>query len=155
MNTIRHPLRVSALALAACACAAVAAAPNPAAAVKARQANYKEIGGAFKTINDELKSGSPDMNALRPLARVLAVRATRALDYFPKGSGPESRVPTRAKPEIWKSQPEFVRMQRGMIAAANSFNAAATAGNVAQMQRARVLLGETCKSCHDRFRVPG
>jgi hypothetical protein len=49
--------------------AAYAAAPAVTNAIKARQASYKEIGGAFKSINDELKSGAPDMNSVKPLAR--------------------------------------------------------------------------------------
>ena len=133
---------------------ALAAAPNIAAAVNARKANYKEIGGGFKTINDELKSGSPDMNAVRPVARDIATRAASTLKFFPRGSGPESGLPTRAKAEIWANQADFVRIQQQMIAAANELNSAATAGDIGRMQSARATLGGTCKSCHDRFREP-
>jgi cytochrome c556 len=133
---------------------AAAAAPAISAAIANRQANYKEIGGGFKAINDEIKTGSPDMNSLRPLARDIAARAAATLKYFPRGSGPESGIKTRAKPEIWKNQAEFVDIQQKMIAAANSLNSAAAAGNLADLTMARNALGGTCRTCHDRFRVP-
>ena len=133
---------------------ALAAAPNIVAAVQARQANYKEIGGSFKAINDELKSGSPDMNTVRPAARDIASRAAHTLKFFPRGSGPESGLKTRAKADIWANQAEFVRVQQEMISSANALNTAAMAGDVGRMQSARGVLGGTCKTCHDRFRAP-
>lgn len=133
--------------------AAFAASPAVTSAVKARQASYKEIGGAFKSINDELKSGAPDMNSVKPLARDIASRAALLPKYFPKGSGPESGLKTRAKAEIWKDNATFVKLQTDMIAAARSLDAAAASGNAASLGAARTALGGTCKSCHDRFRA--
>jgi cytochrome c556 len=131
---------------------ALAAAPDIAATVNARKANFKEIGGGFKTINDELKSGAPDMNSVRPLARDIASRAAQTLRFFPRGSGPESGLPTRAKAEIWANQADFVRVQREMIEAANALNTAATADDMTGLQTARTRLGAACKGCHDRYR---
>ena len=133
--------------------AAYTATPAVTNAIKARQASYKEIGGAFKSINDELKSGSPDMNSVRPLARDIATRAALLPKYFPKGSGPESGIKTRAKTEIWKDNAAFVKLQGDMITAAKALDAAAASGNVAGLGAARTSLGGTCKSCHDRFRA--
>jgi cytochrome c556 len=133
---------------------AYAASPAATAAVNARKANYKEIGGAFKTINDEVKSGAPDMNSVRPLARDLAGRAALQLRNFPRGSGPESGLKTRAKPEIWSDNATFVKLQNDMVSAANALNAAAAKGDVAGLTAARTTLGGICKSCHDRFRTP-
>ena len=133
--------------------AAYAATPAVTNAIKARQASYKEIGGAFKSINDEIKSGSPDMNSVRPLARDIATRAALLPKYFPKGSGPESGVKTRAKAEIWKDNATFVKLQGDMITAAKALDAAAASGNVGGLTSARNSLGGTCKSCHDRFRA--
>ncbi len=134
---------------------AYAASPAATNAVNARKANYKEIGGAFKTINDEIKSGAPDMNTVRPLARDVASRSALQLKNFPRGSGPESGLKTRAKAEIWKDSATFTKLQNDMVGAANQLAAAAAKGDVAAMTSARNTLGGTCKSCHDRFRVPG
>lgn len=139
--------------------ASIAASPaidqqGAAAALAARKGNYREIGGAFKAINDELRSGAPDMNAVRPAARDLAQRAQLTLGQFPRGSGPGPGVITRAKADIWSNQPIFVKLQSDMIAAAKALDAAAARGDVAAIKGARDLLGATCKSCHERFRDP-
>lgn len=115
-----YSLALATLGLAA-SYAAYAATPAVTNAIKARQASYKEIGGAFKSINDELKSGSPDMNSVRPLARDIATRAALLPKYFPKGSGSESGIKTRAKPEIWKDNAAFVKLQGDMITAAKAW----------------------------------
>jgi cytochrome c556 len=131
-----------------------ASAPSPAveAAVATRKANYKEIGGAFKTINDEIKSGAPDFNTVRPLARDIAARSASTLRFFPRGSGPESGLKTRAKAEIWAKQADFIKLQKDMIAAANALNTAAASGNATAMASNTKALGGACKACHDRFR---
>lgn len=125
-----------------------------AAAAAARKGNFREIGGAFKTINDELRTGAPDMNAVRPAARDLAQRAQLTLGQFPRSSAPGPSLQTRAKADIWANQAAFVKLQNEMIAAAKALDAAASRGDVAAMKGARDTLGGTCKSCHDRFREP-
>lgn len=140
------------LALAWSGVAASAPTVPTVAAVNARKANFKEIGGAFKTINDEVKSGSPDMNSVRPAAKDLASRAAQQVKFFPRGSGPQPGLKTRAKAEIWSQMAVFTRLQSEMTAAASALNSAAQANDLAGMTRARASLGETCKSCHDRFR---
>jgi len=139
--------------------AAVLAAPavgqqSGAAAVAARKANYKEIGGAFKAINDELRGGAPDPNTLRPATRNIAQRAQVTLRHFPRDSAPGPGIQTRAKAEIWSNQAAFVKIQNDMIAAAKALDVAASGDDVAAMRSARDTLGATCKGCHDRFREP-
>lgn len=138
--------------LAVSAVTAAAATPEVIRAIAARQANYKEIGGAFKTINDEVRTGAPDMATVRPLARDLATRAARMVNYFPRGSGPESGIETRAMARIWAEQTRFNGIQQRMVTAARALNTATTAGNLRQMREASATLGETCRSCHDRYR---
>lgn len=144
-----------AVALAISSVAFAAASPAVTSAISARKANFKEIGGAFKSINDEVKSGAPDMRIIRPLARDIAARAALQLKFFPKGSGPESAVKTRAKGAIWKDFATFTKLQKDMMIAANALNTAAAAGNVAAFDSARNSLGATCKSCHEKFREEG
>jgi len=130
------------------------AAPAASGVIAARKANFKEIGGAFKAVNDEIKSGAPDMNAVRSATRELSTRAAASLKHFPKGSGPQAGVKTRAKAAIWAKGPEFAALQKQFAAQANTLNAAAMSGNVAGLTAARTALGATCKSCHDKFREP-
>lgn len=131
---------------------AYAASPAVIAAITARKANYKEIGGAFKTINDEIKTGAPDLATIRPLARDLLSRASGQLKFFPKGSGPESGEKTRAKAAIWADQATFVKLHNDMLGAARALQAATVSGDVAAMTSARTALGGACKACHDKFR---
>ncbi|QGP81120.1 c-type cytochrome [Sphingobium sp. CAP-1] len=152
MHLYHKAAAILSLAFLAGSYAAWAASPVATAAVNARKANYKEIGGAFKTINDELKSGAPDMNSVRPLARDIATRSALQLKYFPKGSGPESGLKTRAKAAIWSDNAAFVKLQNDMVSASKALNAAAESGNGSALASARTTLGGLCKSCHDRFR---
>lgn len=155
ISRLKGPRGVASLCLVglmACATVAWAASPAMTTAVAARRANFKEIGGAFKSVNDELKSGAPDLNTVRPLARDLAARSGQLAKYFPRGSGPEAGVKTRAKAAIWKDYATFSKLQTDMVTAANALNAAAQRGDTAGMGSARLALGGTCKSCHDRFR---
>lgn len=131
---------------------AEAAAPNVIAAVNARKANYKEIGGAFKTINDEIKTGSPDFNTIRPLAKDIFTRASGQLKYFPQGSGPQAGVKTRAKAAIWTDLAGFRQAQGDMVAAAGALQDATNRGDVAVLTAARTKLGAACKNCHDKYR---
>mgnify|MGYP001584975876 CR=1 FL=1 len=148
-----YRIMVATIAGLATSVAVYAASPAVTTAVSSRQASYKEIGGAFKSINDEIKSGRPDMNSVRPLARDIAARAALLPRFFPRGSGPESGLKTRAKAEIWQDNATFVRLQGDMINAARALDAAATSGNAAALASARATLGGVCKSCHDRFRA--
>lgn len=131
---------------------AYAASPAIVSMIKARQANFKEIGGDFKSVNDEIKSGSPNLGSVRSAARDLATRAAGQGKYFGKGSGPESGEKTRALPAIWTDAAGFAQVNANFVKAASALNAAAQAGDVAQLTAARNALGGTCKSCHEKFR---
>jgi len=130
-------------------------APGILQAIKARQSNYKEIGGAFKSISDELKSAVPDVNSVGPAAREIFTRAQNQLQFFPTGSGPESHVKTRARPAIWADFTAFTQAHEKFVSSAHQLAEAVASGadRTALSQRAAAL-GETCKACHDRFRVP-
>jgi len=155
MISIR-PLAAASVLLALGALGVAAAAPTPAglAAVQARRANFKEIGGAFKAISDEIKTGAPDMNTVRPAARDLAARSAQLGRYFPAGSGPGPGVNTRAKADLWDDPAAFQKFSGALAAASEKLNAAAIRGDVVALASARAEVGGACKSCHDRFRQP-
>jgi cytochrome c556 len=123
-------------------------------AIEARKASYKEIGGAFKTISDEIKSGAPDINSLAPAAREVLSRARGQLPWFPPGSGPDSGVKTRAKPEVWKDFAAFTEAHEHFVAAAESMVSAVDSNDTAALAERHQTLGKTCKGCHDSFREP-
>lgn len=131
---------------------AYAASPAIVSMIKARQANFKEIGGDFKAVNDEIKSGSPNLASVRSAARDLSTRAAGQAKYFAKGSGPESGEKTRALPAIWTDAAGFAQLNANFVKAAAALNAAAQSGDVGQLTAARSALGGTCKSCHEKYR---
>jgi cytochrome c556 len=132
---------------------AYAASPAIVSAIKARQANFKEIGGAFKTVNDEIKSGAPNFASVRPAAREVALRAAGQAKYFVRGSGPESGEKTRALPTIWTDPAGFGQANANFVRAAAALDVAAQKGDVAALTAARTALGGACKACHDKFRA--
>ena len=130
----------------------IATAATPAQTISLRKGNFKEMGGSFKTVNDEIKSGSPNLAVVRPAARDIATRARATVNLFPRGTGTEAGVTTRALPIIWTNANQFVQAQRNLISAADALNAVAVSGNTAALPAAAKALGATCKSCHEQFR---
>ena len=121
--------------------------------IEARQAQYKKIGGAFKTINDNLKSGSPDMAAIQAAAATVVDAGAGMADWFPEGTGPESGVKTEALPAIWENRADFDTKIAAFQAAAANLKTVADAGDPAAVGPAFGATGGTCKGCHDTFRL--
>src|SRR4051794_37148680 len=80
---------------------------TPKDAVAARVNAYRETGAAFKTINDQIKSGAPVKIMMRTSARTIAGTARDQYGWFPAGSGAEAGVKTKAKPAIWADAAGF------------------------------------------------
>src|SRR5690349_7054757 len=71
---------------------------TPRAQIEARQSNFKDLGGAFKTIRDQLRLSRPDLIAIEQAAQSVKEMASEHANWFPKGTGPESGYDTDAKP---------------------------------------------------------
>jgi len=123
-------------------------------AVAARQENYKQLGAAFKTINDELKAGSPNMAAIGAAATKMRDLSARVPAWFPKGSGVESGTKTRALPAVWSDAAGFAAAQRGLQTETAKLATVAAAGDLSALRAQVKAAGGTCKSCHDKYRAP-
>lgn len=140
-----------------CAAALTAvAAPTLAASdpVAARVDGFKALGGAFKKLNDTLKSGTPDKAVMAASARSIGGAAKGIYSWFPAGSGPKPGVKTAAKPEIWTKPADFKAAQDGFARQAAALQKAVAGGNADMISAEAKKLGGTCKTCHDSFRVP-
>jgi cytochrome c556 len=126
----------------------------PSDAVRTRIAGLRELGAAFKAVNDGLRSGEPQTILIQQSARQIRSAANAMPGWFPPGSGPEAGVKTAAKPEIWSQRARFQAAQNAFMAQAIRFQAAANGRNVEAMRSEARALGATCKGCHDNFRVP-
>ena len=135
------------------ALAAEGAATPQAKAVAARQQSFKQLGGAFKAIMDELKKPDPDQAVLAANARKMNALATQEASWFPRGTGAEAGVKTGAKPEIWSDPQGFAAAVQRLQAETGKLQLAATGGLEAFQAQARAT-GGACKNCHDKYRVP-
>lgn len=127
---------------------------NAAATIQARQGNYKQIAAALHEIQVQLRADAPDVAQIRPRAALLADRSVRVLSWFPRGTGAEAGVTTRAKPDIWSNPAGFRQAGATFVVAARALNAAARTGDLAQIRAAFTGVSHACSNCHDTFRAP-
>src|SRR5262245_56457549 len=60
--------------------------------IEARQHNLKDLGGAFKTVNDQLKTDAPQLTEIKLAAEEIRSHSQDIANWFPAGTGPESGV---------------------------------------------------------------
>ena len=144
---------LTAVALAASGALAQSPAANVRDSVNARQTHYKEIGKAFKAMNDELKKPSVDKALMVKNADTLALYAPQIQGWFPKGSGSEAGLKTGARAEIWSDPKGFEVQAVQFVARAKKYQAVVHNGDVAEMKTVLPQVGASCKSCHERFRA--
>ena len=144
-------MMAAAAALAAGGAAYAQLAPKDAVGVRVNA--YRETGAAFKSINDQLKSKTPAKIMLRSSARTIANAGRDQHKWFPAGSGPESGLKTKAKAAIWTDQAGFGAAQAKFQREADLMLKVVETGDQAQMQKQAKALGQTCSSCHAKFRV--
>ena len=141
-----------------CFCLAVVeavAGPAEVAQIKPRQDKLRDMGGALKAINDELKKRTVDWdNVVAPNAQTLKDRSAYMLNWFPKGSGPESGVKTYALPAIWQKNDDFTKLGKAEQAEVAKFAQVAATKNAGALAEEAATLGKACKACHDNYRSP-
>ena len=126
---------------------------SPAEAVQARQSQFREIGTAFKAINDELRKDAPGKFALASSARQIATDLKQAKLMFPAGSGPVPGVKNKARPEIWTNRATFDKAGAAAIVEADKLVAVMRGGDQTAMTTQAKALGATCQACHRQFRA--
>lgn len=125
----------------------------PADQIRTRIAGYRDLGAAYKSVNDAMR-GDPQVATIRQAAQRIGNSARAQYAWFPAGSGPRPGVKTAAKPAIWAKSQEFRSAQDAFARQAAAFQRAARTGNIAAIRAESRKLGGTCKACHDTFRVP-
>lgn len=150
MNQTAVRLTLSAIALALVGAPLLAA---PADQIRARINGYRELGAAFKNVNDGLR-GDVQTVLIQQSAREIRNASRAQYEWFPAGTGPQAGVKTAAKAEIWSRSTQFKAAQDAFAQQADAFQRAAASGNAATIRAEARKLGATCKGCHDTFRVP-
>ncbi|MBV1686246.1 cytochrome c [Novosphingobium sp. G106] len=126
----------------------------PSDVVRARITGLRELGAAFKAVNDGLRGSEMQSVLIQQSARQIRNAARDQYRWFPQGSGPQPGVKTAAKPEIWSQAARFRAAQDAFARQADVFFQAASAGSPAAIRAEARKLGANCKSCHDTFRLP-
>jgi cytochrome c556 len=127
---------------------------KPREQIEARQSNFKDLGGAFKTIRDQLRISRPDPIAIEQAAQSVKEMSSEHANWFPKGTGPESGYDTDAKPEIWSDAPGFAVANKRFAEEGAKLYALAQAKNIDGLKQHVPVVGQACKGCHDKYRVP-
>jgi cytochrome c556 len=129
-------------------------AASPAEVIKVRQQGLKSIGSAFKIIRDELKSGTPDAAKIKAAGARISQESSAIDGWFPAGTGPESGTKTDAKAEIWSDPAAFDAAREAFVREAAKFaQVFTTDSDPSAWSAATASLGQTCRGCHDKFRV--
>jgi cytochrome c556 len=127
---------------------------TPEQAIAARQSNLKDLGGAFKTVRDQLRISSPNLSEIKLAAQQIKDLVADQDHWFPKGTGPESGIKTDAKAEIWSDAAGFAKAQKELAEQAPKLLTLANADDLAGLRSQVPLVGQTCKGCHEKYRVP-
>lgn len=145
--------RVFAVAAVLALTAGGALAATAAETIAARQQGYKQMGAAFKGLNDELRAGSPDKAKLVAYAKTMHTQALLVPRWFPKGTGPEAGVKTKAKPGIWAEPARFATLSRNLATETAKLQTAAASGDLNALRAQVRATGGACKACHDSYRA--
>jgi cytochrome c556 len=121
--------------------------------VKARQQGLTARGAAFKVIRDELKGDAPDAAKIRRASADITQAAGVIDKWFPAGTGPDSGVKTDAKPEVWTDPAGFATAREAFVREANKWAQLGNSTDASAWKEGAASLGQSCKGCHDKFRV--
>jgi cytochrome c556 len=130
-----------------------AAAFSPGQAVDARKNRYRELGAAFKSVNDQLRSGNLIKVTLRSAARTVSGVGRDQYQWFPAGSNAQAGFKTQAMASIWLNPAGFREAQGNFQRQADMFLKVVETGNAAQIGAQAKALGQTCAACHRKFRA--
>lgn len=128
------------------------AAFDAAAAIKARQDGMKAQGAALKGMGQGLSGGASAAD-LKQFSAQLALKGSQLQGWFPKGSGPESGVKTKAKAEIWSDAAGFKAQVDNFKTQATKLDQAVDGGNMDAIKAQFALTRAGCKSCHEKYEV--
>ena len=120
--------------------------------VKQRMDAMSAIGDDMKKIGLMLRGSAPfDAAQAQAAAEAIASHASHMEMLFPPGS---LSAPTEALPAIWDKRDEFAGLTKALNTRADRLAQMAAAGaSEAEIAAQFQTLGETCSSCHEKFRI--
>ncbi|MDB5972208.1 MAG: cytochrome [Hydrocarboniphaga sp.] len=133
--------------------AAAADAGSPQAVIEVRQASFKKMGAAMKTIVDQLKTDAPDKARMAAAALVIGSYTAEVRGWFPAGSGAEAGVDTDALPYIWEARAKFDAIADRLAPEAKTMTTVLAGDDMAAVRAQAKTLGGVCSDCHHSFRA--
>jgi cytochrome c556 len=121
--------------------------------IEARQHNLKDLGGAFKAVNNQLKTPTPQLEEIKLATQEIAAHSQEIANWFPAGTGPDAGVKTAARADIWTDAATFKADAEAFAAIAAKLNATAQAGDFPALGEDAKATGAACKKCHDAFKT--
>jgi cytochrome c556 len=114
-----------------------------------RHEAMETVQESFKPLRAIAVKETPfDAAVVKKSATVILEKLKEAHGLFPEGSGGGT---TRAKAEIWSDRAGFDQAMKNAQAAATAM---AAVSDEAAFVAAMKTLGGSCKSCHDKYRLP-
>ena len=147
---MRAKMGVAAAAAAALFLAGVVAvAAPPADPAKARHEAMEQIGDAMKGLGKIAKGQAKfDAAFVAGSASTIKERLDEATQLFPPGSDTGE---THAQPEVWSDRPGFDKAMKDAQAAVTALLAVK---EESAFRPALGGLGQSCKACHEKYRMP-
>ncbi|AVR87017.1 c-type cytochrome [Thauera aromatica] len=141
---------VLALSLATAASAQV----KPEDQIKFRQAGYSFMSWNMGKIKANLE-GEYNAKQVEAAANAIAAIAGSGMGalYGPGTEKDIGNLKTRVKPEFFQQMQNVGKLATDFNAAAANLAKVAASGDKAAVQKAFGATGETCKACHDKYRM--
>jgi cytochrome c556 len=127
-----------------------AGAQEPENQIKYRQAVMSAIGGHTGAASQIVRGNVVAEGALLIHAEALAALTRDIPHLFPEGS---DLGETKAKPTIWEQWDKFTEASAKARTATDGFLAAVKHGDPQAIGAAFRQVGDSCKGCHDDFRL--
>lgn len=123
---------------------------KPEDAYKYRASVMTLQGAHMGRINAQLKSASPNMQAIAENVALLDTLNRLFVTAFPEGS--DMVASSRAKPEVWSQPDKFRQYADRLNVDMTKLSTAVKSGDVAATRSAFSAAAQACKACHDDFR---
>ena len=143
-------LALSLIALSGAACAQM----KPEDAITFRQSGYKFMAWNMGNIKRNLE-GEFSKDQVVAAANVIAAIANSGMGrlYLPGTDQGKGWHDTKVKPELFTDKEGVGTVAKAFNEAANEMAKVAASGDQAAIKAQFGKLGESCKGCHDKFRV--
>lgn len=120
--------------------------------VKQRMEMMKDVARSMEVIGRMIKGESEFDRELARMASLSIIKHSKGMpDLFPSGSLDH---PSEARPEIWEDWDRFLIEAEKMETAAEVFSEQiSNTGSAGDLKEEFALLGQSCGSCHKKFRI--